>query len=273
MMRGLSCSLLLALATTSVWAQEAALNVRLFEWERGYGVESAAQKGMAVYLWFYEWNMFEAMRPGQHTGGTYRMEHKTSADGRTGIVASDALTLNVAATTDGADLKLSVRNLTDHDFPPHAAIIPCFNPGPEDGRNAQFANTNTYFLAAGGLEKLIARQIHFNAELRMLVDREAKDGRYAWSEKWPLAEPNAAGGLIVRESTDGKWACGIAWEDFLSAQGHNPWQCMHLSVRVGPLARGQSRTVRGKMYLLEGNKDDVLRRYRHDFPPAVGSER
>ena len=73
------------------------------------------------------------------------------------------------------------------------------------------------------------------------------------------------GGIIARESTDGKWACGIAWEDFLSAQGHNPWQCMHLSVCVGPLKRGQSKSIRGKIYLLRGSKDEVLRRYREDF--------
>jgi hypothetical protein len=252
----------------SASAAEDPPNVRLFEWERGYGIESRAQKAMSVNLWFYEWNMFDAMQPGQHTGGTYRLEHKTSDGGRQGAVVSDAITLSVAATTDGADLKLAVKNLTDHDFPPHAAIIPCFNPGPAESRNEQFANTNTWFLGPNGLDKLVARQIHFNAALRERVDRDAKDGRYAWSEKWPLAEPNAAGGLIVRESNDGKWACGIAWESFLSAQGHNPWQCMHLSVCIGPLQRGQSKTIRGKMYLLSGDKDEVLRRYREDFRPT-----
>jgi hypothetical protein len=258
---------LLFLVLTCAFAipEDRAPNVRLFEWERGYGVESHAQKGMAVYLWFYEWNMFEAMQPGQHTQGTYRLDRKLRDDSRQGVISSNTLTLRVTATTDGADLELTVRNTTGHDFPPHAAIIPCFNPGPEESRNIAFANTNTYFLGPEGLEKLVRRQIHFSAALRKLVDRDATDGRYAWSDKWPLAEPNAAGGIIARESTDGKWACGIAWENFLSAQGHNPWQCMHLSVCVGPLKRGQSKSIRGKIYLLHGSKDDVLRRYRDDF--------
>ena len=70
---------------------------------------------------------------------------------------------------------------------------------------------------------------------------------------------------MIRESTDGKWVTGIAWERFVSVQGHNPWQCMHLSINVGPLPRGDERKVRGKIYLFQGSKEDLLSRYREDF--------
>ena len=240
-------------------------NVKLFEWERGLGIRSLDQPDMSVYLWFYEWNMFEAIEPGQHTGGSYKTNRRLSKDGGTGFLSADALTLEMVATTDGANLSLNVRNRTDYDFPPIAAIIPCFNPGPVAQRNPQFANTKTYFLSRGGLLRLNKREIHFNSELRDAVNREAKDGKYVWTGKWPLAEPDATGGLLVRESTDGKWVCGIAWEDFLSAQGHNPWQCMHLSIRVGPLKSGESRVIRGKIYLFPGNKDELHQRYKRDF--------
>jgi hypothetical protein len=255
-----TCSLLLE----PVLAQEAAPNVRLFEWERGFAIQSDKQKDMAVYLWFYEWHMFDAMQRGQHTNGSYQLERKLTDDGQQGVISSPALTIQMTAVTDGATLMLTVRNNTDYDFPTLAAIIPCFNPGPQATRNRQFANTNTYFLGPSGLQRLMQREIHFNAGLRDLVNREARDGRYAWSDKWPLAEPNAVEGLIVRESTDGRWACGIAWDDFLSAQGHNPWECMHLSVRVGPLERGKSKEVRGRIYLLLGNREDVLSRHRNN---------
>ena len=58
---------------------------------------------------------------------------------------------------------------------------------------------------------------------------------------------------------------GIAWKDFLSAQGHNPRKCMHLSVRVGPLARGESKTVRGRVYLFPGTARDCLAHFEEDF--------
>jgi len=265
MQRHLLSTVLVVISLSVARAEEKTPNVRLLEWERGFAIQSLAQKDMVVYLWFYEWNMFEAIEPGQHTGGTYKLDRSLSEDGRCGKIASDALTLTATATTDGADLELTVRNRTNYDFPPIAAVIPCFNPGPAKTRNPKFANTNTYFLAPDGLKKLVKREIHFNAAVRDLVNKEAKDGQYVWSHKWPISEPDAVGGLIVRESIGGKWVCGIAWKEFLSAQGHNPWECMHLSIRVGPLQSGDSKTVCGKIYLFEGDKDKLLERYRNDF--------
>ena len=239
--------------------------LHLFEWERGVGFASPFDDQMRVYLWFYEWNMFEARQQGQHTGGTYKLPRQVAADGRSAELGPEDLRLRVTAVDDGADLRLTVKNRSMHDWPELAGIIPCFNPGPEEIRNRQLANTSTFFVGPDGLEKLTLRQIHFADKLRHLVDQEAKDGQYVFSHKWPTAEPNATAGLIVRESTDGKWVTGIAWEDFISSQGHNPWECMHLCVRVGPLKQGEERTIRGKIYLFEGDKDDLLARYRTDF--------
>jgi hypothetical protein len=144
----------------------------------------------------------------------------------------------------------------------------CFNPSPPDSaeRTKLFVNTDTYFLAADGLRKLNQREIHFNHAVRKRVDAEAKDGRFVFSDKWPTAEPDAAAGLLIREATGGKWVTGIAWREFLSAQGHNPWDCMHLSVRVGPLKAGDTKQIRGRIYLFPGDKDECLHRIQSDFP-------
>ena len=40
---------------------------------------------------------------------------------------------------------------------------------------------------------------------------------------------------------------------------------MHLSVNVGPLSQGESRRIRGKIYLLKGTKEELLARYQSDF--------
>ena len=163
---------------------------------------------------------------------------------------------------------LTVTNRSEHDWPPLASVIACFNPGPENSRNTAFANEQTFFVSAEGLHPLTIRaprEIHFNDALRGDVEAESTDGRYIWTEKWPMSELDATAGLIVRESNSGEWVTGIAWERFLSAQGHNPWECMHLSVRVGPLGVGETRKVRGKIYLLPGMRVEVLERYRWDF--------
>lgn len=249
-------------------------NVKLREWEKGIAVDSLDEPGMSVYLWFYEWNMFEARARGQHTGGTYEWKRTVSEDGRTALIDAGDMQLDIRAEHDGAKLTLDITNRTEHAWPEIAGIIPCFNPGAPRGRedryplavrNAEFENTNTWYVGAGGLEKLVGRAIHFNDRLRPLVDEEADNGQFAFSHKWPTAPDNAHAGLIVRESTGGEWVTGIAWEKFLSAQGHNPWSCMHLCINVGPLAPGESTTVDGRVYLFRGSRDDCLGRYRNDF--------
>ena len=82
---------------------------------------------------------------------------------------------------------------------------------------------------------------------------------------WPISPDNAQTGLILRESDDGGWVSGIAWENYLSVSGHYPLRCMHLSARVGPLAPGGTRMIRGKIYLFSGTKEDGLSKFREDF--------
>ena len=86
-----------------------------------------------------------------------------------------------------------------------------------------------------------------------------------FDEKWPTSKRDAHAGLLIRESDDKSRVMGIAWESFISAQGHNPWNCMHLSVGVGPLKKGDTKTIRGKIYLFKGSREDCLKKFREDF--------
>jgi hypothetical protein len=64
---------------------------------------------------------------------------------------------------------------------------------------------------------------------------------------------------------DRTWTTGIAWERFISLQGHNPLRCMHQAIRVGPLAVGERRQIRGRIYMFRGSKDDCLARFKSDL--------
>ncbi len=235
---------------------------KLFLWERGVGFESPERPDMRVYLWLYEWNMFEARKPGQHTNGSYENPKRLNPDGKRAVIGPDDLKLTV---DESGEMSLRAVNRSGHDWPELAAVIPCFNPGPEETRNRQFANTKTYFYGANGLRRLDKREIHFAKAMRPLLDRISPTSQFVWAHKWPTAKPDAEAGLIIRESADGDWATAIAWEDFLSVQAHNPWQCMHQSVRVGPLKQGAEKTIKGKVYLFRGTKEEALRRVQADF--------
>jgi hypothetical protein len=239
---------------------------QLFEWDQGLVVTAPDDADMKMYVRFYEWNMFEAVAKGEHSGGDFTHVRRVSRNRHTAVITSRDMRLAVKTTPDGATLLLTATNRSDHDWPELAAIVPCFSPGPERIRNQQFANTNTYFVGPNGLILLIERQIHFNQRLRPALVRISPERQFMFSEKWPTSEIDTGRGIIIRESTDRKWVSAIAWDDFLSVQGHNPWQCMHVSVRLGPLKRGSTKVVRGRIYLFPGNKDECLKRYLANSP-------
>ena len=42
---------------------------KIFEWDRGFGLRIPGEPLADMFLWIYEWNMFEAMNAGPHTHG------------------------------------------------------------------------------------------------------------------------------------------------------------------------------------------------------------
>jgi hypothetical protein len=251
---------------------------RIVEWERGFGLHVPFEPSADLFLWIYEWNMFEAMQRGQHTHGTYQLPRRLNAAGTEAVVDSPQLHLTLRAVANGAELTLRVTNRTDYEWPAIAGVIPCWSPGQVPGTNPSmplplnrnFADPwrkkSFYVSTGGGLEPLDSRAIHFNALHRAAVQQASDAGKFAFSHKWPTSGIDAGAGLLVRESEDGRWVTGVAWEDFLSVQGHNPWSCLHACARVGPLKPGESRTIRGRLYLFRGTKEDCLAQFRRDFP-------
>lgn len=207
-----------------------------------------------MYLWFYEWNLFDAFETGDLAQGTWRHDVRIRDDGRAAEITSKdgAIRLDVRTNDRGATMILTVTNLSDHDWGPLATIVPCFNPGPGGGsrkilqkrRTEAFINTNTYYPTADGLEKIQGRRIHFH-ENHFLDSGQ----RHAFADRWPPGDTPVTGGFLLRESNDKTWIAAIAWEDALTVQAHNEWDCMHVGVRVGPLARGQTKTILGQIHL------------------------
>jgi hypothetical protein len=177
----------------------------------------------------------------------------------------------VTAGDDSVGLELTITNTSDHDWPEIAAIIPCLNPGqaPEVTPTEVLfddGHERTWFLGQDGLEPLVGRHIHFHCDFRQqILAQTPPGGELPFSHKWPTSDADAGGGLLLRESIDRDWVAAIAWEDTLSLQGHNPWRCMHQSVRVGPLAPGATKGVRGNVYVMRATKDDVLERFQFEF--------
>jgi hypothetical protein len=80
------------------------------------------------------------------------------------------------------------------------------------------------------------------------------------------ADRRIPSGLIVRESADGKTVAGMYWERSARVSTHYPADCLHALVDLGPAGGSRPQVVRGKVYWLKGTKDDLLARWKKDFP-------
>jgi hypothetical protein len=75
-------------------------------------------------------------------------------------------------------------------------------------------------------------------------------------------------GLITRTNVEGTWLCGIYWEGTSHVTDHHPADCLHTIVNVGNIPPHSQRAIRGKIYWFKGSKDDLLKRWRRDYPKS-----
>lgn len=81
----------------------------------------------------------------------------------------------------------------------------------------------------------------------------------------PLSELVPSSGLTGCFSADEKMMLAVAWEPYQEIfQG--VVTCMHADFRIGGLDPGETKTIRGKLYLVPADQSELLSRYRQDFP-------
>lgn len=85
----------------------------------------------------------------------------------------------------------------------------------------------------------------------------------------PLSPLVPSNGLIGAFSADEKWIFATAWEPYQELfQGVA--RCLHSDFRLGGLAPGERREIRGKIYLVPGDVPTLLEHYARDFPEHQG---
>lgn len=249
---------------------------RLGVWPRGLILVPRADPTRSMHLWFHEWNLFGAFEPGVRTQGRWDYRAQVRDGGRRMTLSGEAIRLEAETDSHGARLTLHVTNHTNSDWDTWASIIPCLHPGSPQApgkffrrpRSLSFVNERTVYAAAdGALVPLVGRRMavdgRFHEDVRSAARSAAARGEtWAWTTEWPIADTPSSGGFMARPSNDDAWVAGIAWEDAFGAQAHNPWQCLHLAVRVGPLPRGASRVLRGRIDLFAGTPSDAFDAWR-----------
>ncbi len=124
--------------------------------------------------------------------------------------------------------------------------------------------------------------LFLDGKLERMPTREwAKTARYIPGQVWcpknvprtdvnprPLSPLVPSNGLIGCFSGDEKLLWATAWEPYQELfQGVA--RCLHADFRLGGLQPGETKKVRGKIYIIPNNVPKLLKRYARDFPEQI----
>jgi hypothetical protein len=85
----------------------------------------------------------------------------------------------------------------------------------------------------------------------------------------PLSTLVPSSGLCGCFSADEKQILAIAWHPYQEIfQG--VIACLHSDFRIGGLAAGETKHIRGKMYIIPADVPTLVARYERDFPEQAG---
>lgn len=176
----------------------------------------------------------------------------------------------ITAKDDEVDFQLDAHNPTDKASEAHWAQ-PCVRLSAFTGFDEKTVGSATDYLPKCFL--------FLDGKLTRMPTRDwATQARYTPGQVWcprdvprtdvnprPLSTLIPSNGLIGCFSADEKLIYASAWEPYQELfQGVA--RCLHSDFRLGGLAPGESKKIRGKMYLVPADSDALLARYARDFP-------
>ena len=182
---------------------------------------------------------------------------------RDGVVVEHTIT----ATGDEVDFRVTADNPTKQASQAHWAQ-PCVRVDRFTGRGQADYLPKCFVFRDGKPVRLPfepwatkARYVPGQVWCPKQVDRNDTNPR-------PLSEVVPSNGLIGCYSADERWILAMAWEPYQELfQG--VIVCLHSDFRLGGLQPGETKTVRGKLYLVPSRMEELLKRYARDFPEHV----
>ena len=182
------------------------------------------------------------------------------------IRLADGVTVrhDIVAAADSVDFQLVAHNPTTVASEAHWAQ-PCIRVSGFTGRTQQDYLPQCFVLVEGKLARLPtepratkARYMPGQVYCPAHVDRNDVNPR-------PLSELVPSHGLIGCFSGEGRWIMASAWEPYQELfQG--VFTCVHSDFRLGGLKPGETKHIRGKIYLTRDNIESLVNRYERDFP-------
>ena len=205
-----------------------------------------------------------------HTKLGHRTELLSASDDGTSLTlkceVEDGLevTHEIRSTSDEVDFRIMAHNPTDLRSEAHWAQ-PCIRVDKFTGADQETFLAKSFIFLDGEL-------------CRMPMKDWAIDARYTPGQVWcpanvdrndvnprPLSELVPSNGLIGCFSADESMIFAVAFEPYQELfQG--VIVCLHADFRLGGLLPGETKQIRGKIYVVPNDVPALLKRYSQDFP-------
>lgn len=266
------CTSVLALAASATAAES---GLRISWAENILTIRGDRVPGGEVKVWYLE----AYCRP----GSTDRDWHETTIGHRTELLSASEdgkhlrlrctladgviVTHDIRAEKDAVDFRLTATNPTDRESQAHWAQ-PCIRVDKFTGRTQEDYLQKSFIFLDGRLTRMPtphwamkARYVPGQVWAPRHVDRNDVNPR-------PLSDLVPSNGLIGCFSADETMILATAWEPYQELfQG--VIVCVHSDFRIGGLEPGETKRIRGKIYITDADVDALLRRYERDFPEHV----
>lgn len=177
-----------------------------------------------------------------------------------GVTAKHVIT----ASADEVDFRVTITNPTDKTSEAHWAQ-PCIHLAKFTGGDQQSYLPKCFIFLDGKLARLPtepwateARYVPGQVYCPKHVDRNDVNPR-------PLSSLVPSNGLCGVFSADERTMLATAWEPYQELfQG--VIVCMHSDFRIGGLKPGETKQIRGKIYIVPADVPVLVKRYERDFP-------
>ncbi|WP_417381466.1 hypothetical protein [Gimesia sp.] len=179
----------------------------------------------------------------------------------------------ITAKEDEVDFQLVAHNPTDRRSEVHWAQ-PCIRVGEFAGLGASTTDDKYAYIKKSF--------VFLDGKPAFMPTRNwATKARYVPGQVWcpvnvprsdvnprPLSSEVPSNGLIGCYSGDGQWIFATAFEPYQELfQG--VIRCLHADFRLGGLKPGETKTIRGKIYIVPADMDALVKRYERDFPGQI----
>ena len=177
---------------------------------------------------------------------------------------------DIRATDDEVSFEITARNPTDHLNEAQWAQ-PCIRLGDFAGAETDEPKcpdiklSNAFLFIDGKLTPLPTKPWITEARYKPGQVWCPKDVPRTDVNPRPLSPLVPSNGLIGCFSKDQKWLFAVAFEPYQELfQGVA--KCLHSDFRIGEVKPGETKKIRGKIYLLPNDVPALMKRYEADFP-------